>query len=67
MTPIERVAGVTELREWRSTAAVLRGTGADQRPRWRVGERLEQLFEERCDATPERLAVDATGSALTFA
>ena len=30
----------------------------DQRPRWRPGERLEHLFEERCDATPHHLAVE---------
>ncbi|WP_079106403.1 Pls/PosA family non-ribosomal peptide synthetase [Streptomyces hygroscopicus] len=39
--------------------------------RWRDGERLEQLFEERCDRMRaredgDRLAVDADGIALTY-
>ncbi len=37
------------------------------RPRWLPGDRMEHLFEERCDATPDELAVDAPGPPLTFA
>jgi non-ribosomal peptide synthetase-like protein len=45
--------------------------GFDQRIRWRSGERLEQLFEERCDRMSEdgvidRIAVDAGAVRLTF-
>jgi amino acid adenylation domain-containing protein len=41
---------------------------SDQRPRWRAGERMELLFEQRCDATPQLLAVDPdTEPPLTFA
>ena len=41
--------------------------GADQHLRWRPGERLEHLFEQRCERTPDRLGVDAPGAALTYA
>src|SRR6185312_11148917 len=41
---------------------------SDQRPRWRAGERMELLFEQRCDAMPDLLAVDPdTEPPLTFA
>ncbi|GDY51696.1 hypothetical protein SVIO_023190 [Streptomyces violaceusniger] len=45
--------------------------GWDGSVRWRDGERLEQLFEERCDrmrarGTGDRLAVDAADVALTY-
>jgi non-ribosomal peptide synthetase component F len=45
--------------------------GHDQTVRWRPGERLEQLFEERCDSLRaagqgDRLAVDAGDLTLTF-
>ncbi len=46
---------------------VLTDTGADQYVRWLLGERLEDLFEERCARTPDGLAVDAPGLTLTFA
>ena len=43
----------------------------DRRPRWRPGERLEHLFEQRCDrlgaAAAGRLCVDAPGARLTYA
>ena len=41
---------------------------ADQRPRWRPGDRMEHLFEQRCDATPHhRRWSRRTGAPLTFA
>ncbi|MCQ8187056.1 Pls/PosA family non-ribosomal peptide synthetase [Streptomyces rugosispiralis] len=45
--------------------------GWDGSVRWRNGERLERLFEERCDrmrarGTEDRLAVDADDVALTY-
>jgi non-ribosomal peptide synthetase-like protein len=46
---------------------VLTCPGFDQGVRWLLGERLEDLFEERCAATPDELAVDAPGVRLTFA
>jgi len=46
---------------------VLTGPGFDQGVRWLLGERLEDLFEERCARSPEALAVDAPGTRLTFA
>ncbi len=40
----------------------------DQRPRWRPGDRMEHLFEQRCDATPHHPAVEPeNGPPLTFA
>jgi non-ribosomal peptide synthetase-like protein len=40
----------------------------DQRPRWKPGDRMENLFEQRCDATPGAVAVDPEGApSLTFA
>ena len=40
----------------------------DQQPRWRPGDRMEHLFEQRCDATPHQPAVEPeTGPPLTFA
>jgi non-ribosomal peptide synthetase-like protein len=46
---------------------VLTRAGSDQGVRWLLGERLEDLFEERCALTPDHLAVDAPGTTLTFA
>ena len=46
---------------------ILTSTGFDQGIRWLLGERLEDLFEERCARTPDHLAVDAPGMTLTFA
>ena len=46
---------------------VLTGGGFDQGVRWLLGERLEDLFEERCTEAPDGLAVDAPGMRLTFA
>ena len=46
---------------------VLTGAGFDQGVRWLLGERLEDLFEERCTEAPDGLAVDAPGMRLTFA
>lgn len=51
----------------RPSSDVLVGPGRGQGVRWRPGERLEHLFEQRCDATPDRLAVDAGDRGLTFA
>jgi non-ribosomal peptide synthetase-like protein len=40
---------------------------ADNAPRWKEGERLEHLFEQRCDeVSPDHLAVVAEDGALTF-
>ena len=37
-------------------------------PRWRPGDRMEHLFEQRCDATPHQPAVEPeNGPPLTFA
>ena len=46
---------------------VLTAAAFDQGIRWLLGERLEDLFEERCAASPDELAVDAPGTQLTFA
>src|ERR1700733_4074780 len=51
---------------------VLTCDGYDDSIRWRPGERLEHLFEERCDwlrrqEQAGRLAVDAAGGSLTYA
>ncbi|MFD9893752.1 Pls/PosA family non-ribosomal peptide synthetase [Amycolatopsis sp. NPDC059027] len=47
---------------------VLTCGGFDQEIRWHSGERLEQLFEQRCDLLPAgTLAVDAGDVRLTFA
>ncbi|MFC3454930.1 Pls/PosA family non-ribosomal peptide synthetase [Amycolatopsis speibonae] len=51
---------------------VLTCDGHEQRVRWRVGDRLEQLYERLCDrlradGLGDRLAVDAGGTKLTFA
>ncbi|MEU8418961.1 Pls/PosA family non-ribosomal peptide synthetase [Amycolatopsis japonica] len=50
---------------------VLTCDGHDQRIRWRVGDRLEELYERLCDrlradGLGDRLAVDAEGEKLTF-
>ncbi|SFW86442.1 Pls/PosA family non-ribosomal peptide synthetase [Amycolatopsis australiensis] len=45
---------------------VLTCAGADPRVRVRDGERLHHLFEAVCDAHPDRLAVDAGDTRLTF-
>src|SRR5450759_3308733 len=40
---------------------------ADNTPRWRQGERLDHLFEQRCDQVPpDHLAVITEDVALTF-
>ena len=41
--------------------------GYDGSIRWRPGERLEHLFEQRCDSTPAAIAVDGPGGHLSFA
>ena len=46
---------------------VLADVAFDEGVRWWLGERLEDLFEERCDETPGHLAVDAGDVTLTFA
>ncbi|MDG4786628.1 amino acid adenylation domain-containing protein [Micromonospora sp. WMMD1102] len=51
---------------------VLTAQGADNRVRWRPGERLHHLFEQRCDrfaaeGDPGHLAVDDGERRLTFA
>jgi non-ribosomal peptide synthetase-like protein len=51
---------------------VLTCDGYDDSIRWRPGERLEHLFEERCDwlrrqGQAGHLVVDAAGGALTYA
>src|ERR1700733_3881934 len=50
---------------------VLTCDGYDDAIRWRPGERLERLFEERCDwlrrqGQAGHLAVDAAGGSLTY-
>jgi non-ribosomal peptide synthetase-like protein len=50
---------------------VVVGAGHEQAVRWRDGERLEQLFEHRCDwmrdnGEGDHLAVDAGGVTLTY-
>ncbi len=50
-----------------AVAPVLVAEGVDHTLRWSPGERLEHLFEQRCDATPDKIAVDADGAVVTFA
>ena len=45
---------------------VLTCPGADDRVRWREGERLHHLFEARCDEVRDHLAVDDGAVALTY-
>jgi amino acid adenylation domain-containing protein len=45
---------------------VLVAEGCGQHPRTHPGERLQHVFEQRCDASPAQLAVDAEDVALTF-
>ena len=50
---------------------VLVGDEPGRGARWRPGERLEQLFEDRCDELSsaggtDHLAVDGVGEALTY-
>lgn len=66
-------AGVTGLGSGRPPAgdAVLVCPGHDPAPRWRNGERLDHLFEARCDANRasgrgDHPAVDAGDVALTY-
>ncbi|PNG94425.1 Pls/PosA family non-ribosomal peptide synthetase [Streptomyces malaysiensis] len=59
-------------RSRRSPDGLLACAGWDGSVRWRDGERLERLFEERCDrlrarGDGDRLAVDAGDIALTYA
>ncbi len=54
-----------------AAACVLRGDG-DGSPRWQPGERLDQLWERRCDELSElgrgdRLAVDGPAATLSYA
>jgi non-ribosomal peptide synthetase-like protein len=51
---------------------ILTCAGYDNTIRWRPGERLEQLFERRCDelaqaGNPNALAVDGPGGRLSYA
>lgn len=51
--------------------AVLTSAAPDQSARWHQGERLEQLFEDRCDSLPAQglegqIAVDAGDVVLTY-
>jgi non-ribosomal peptide synthetase-like protein len=53
-------------------ATILTSAAADHTARWRQGERLDQLFEDRCDRLREdgsgnQLAVDAGDIVLTYA
>ncbi len=53
------------------TAGVVLGARSGERFRWREGERLHQLFEDRCDrlreeGRAEHLAVDTGDVALTY-
>ncbi|SFT64609.1 Pls/PosA family non-ribosomal peptide synthetase [Arthrobacter sp. ov118] len=53
-------------------ATILTSAAADHTARWRRGERLDQLFEDRCDRLREdgsgsQLAVDAGDIVLTYA
>ncbi|MBL8924696.1 MAG: amino acid adenylation domain-containing protein [Pseudonocardia sp.] len=50
-----------------TSGLILTGAGFDQDVRWSPGERLEDLFAQRCAQTPDQLAVDAPGTTLTFA
>ncbi|MEJ3750638.1 Pls/PosA family non-ribosomal peptide synthetase [Actinomycetes bacterium KLBMP 9797] len=45
---------------------VLTCPGYRQETRWQPGERLHQLFEERCDRTPDQVAVDAGDTTVTY-
>ena len=45
---------------------VLTCAGYDGAVRWREGERLEQLFEQRCDTVPDALAVDGPDGKLSY-
>jgi non-ribosomal peptide synthetase-like protein len=50
---------------------VLTCSGSDDSIRWRPGERLEQLFEQRCDwlrsqGQAGHLAIDAAGGSLSY-
>ncbi|GAA0616415.1 non-ribosomal peptide synthetase [Kutzneria viridogrisea] len=63
MTGIESTTRLAEL--------VLVGAASERGPRWRSGERLHHLFEQRCrvlraSGHHDRLAVDAEGQALTY-
>ncbi|MDT8913870.1 Pls/PosA family non-ribosomal peptide synthetase [Amycolatopsis sp. PS_44_ISF1] len=46
---------------------VLTGSDADNRARWRPGERLHHLFEAQCDERGGHLAADAERERLTYA
>lgn len=46
---------------------VLTCAGQDNAIRWREGERLEHLFEQRCDELGDALAVDGPGARLSYA
>jgi amino acid adenylation domain-containing protein len=50
-----------------SPGLILADAGFDQDVRWSPGERLEDLFAQRCAQTPDQLAVDAPGTTVTFA
>ena len=55
-----------------ATTLVLTASGADNRVRWRPGERLHHLFEQRCDrfeaeGDPDHLAVDDGERRMTYA
>lgn len=52
-------------------AEILLAPGHSSEPRWRAGERLEQLFEQQCDRLRQQgragqLAVDAGETVLTY-
>ena len=65
-TGIEREATAGTVPEADPQAAqVLTCPGYDQGPRWQPGERLQDLFEARCDAMaaePGHAAVEAAGT-----
>ncbi|MEE3069823.1 MAG: amino acid adenylation domain-containing protein, partial [Pseudomonadota bacterium] len=42
-------------------------SNADDRPRWREGERLHHVFETTCDANPDGIAVETLSGGLSFA
>ncbi len=46
---------------------VLAADHVDNTPRWREGDRLEAVFEQRCDEIPDRIAVELEDGSLTFA
>ncbi len=60
MSPSTHATGVLD-------APILASAGSGQGVRWRPGERLEDLFAQRCAETPDDLAVDVPGTTLTFA